>query len=264
VTQAPVVARSRSPLLFVSLVLVLSVPFWLIGAKYRVELLPGLPLGAIMVACPMVAALILVARESGRAGVVAHLRRSFDYQRIVLKAWYVPIVLLCPTVAVLSYGVMRLLGMPLPAPQLSLTTAVVLFVLFFASGVGEESGWSGYLIDPLQQRLSALVASIVLGLVWAAWHLIPLVQVGRAPDWIAWWCLGTVSLRILHTWLYNNTGKSVFGAVLFHAMNNVSWQLFPNSGSHYDPRINGLIVSAIAALVTLAWGARTLTGRHAK
>jgi hypothetical protein len=260
----PVAARGRSPLLFVLLVFVLSVPFLLISAKYRVELLPGLPLGALMVVCPLAAALILVARESGRAGVIAHLRRSFDYQRIVARMWYLPIVLLCPAFAILSYGVMRLLGMPVPAPQLSVTTAVAVFVLFFVSAIGEESGWSGYLIDPLQERWGAVPASVVLGLVWAAWHLTPLLQVGRAPDWIAWWCLGTVLLRVLHTWLYNNTGKSVFGAILFHAMSNVSWQLFPNSGSHYDPRINGLIVSAIAVLVTFVWGARTLTGRPAR
>lgn len=256
--------RSRSPLLFVLLVFALSIPFWLVGARFRIELLPGLPLGAIMVVCPLAAAAILVARERGSAGVIAHLQRSFDYRRIAARIWYLPILLLCPAVAVLSYAVMRLLGMPLPVPQLSWTTAVALFVLFFVGAVGEELGWSGYLIDPLQERLGALWASIGLGLVWAVWHSVPLLQVGRAPDWIAWWCLGTVSLRVLHTWLYNNTGKSVFGQILFHAMNNVSWQMFPNSGSHYDPRINGLIVSAIAVLVTLTWGARTLTGREAK
>lgn len=51
-------------------------------------------------------------------------------------------------------------------------------------------------------------------------------------------------------------------ARLFHAMTNVSWQLFPNNGSHYDPRITGLIVTAVAALVALQWGARTLAGRR--
>lgn len=262
--REPVAGHSRSPLLFVLLVLGLSVPFWLLGAKYRIELLPGLPLGAIMVVCPMAAALILVARESGRSGAIAHLRRSFDYRRIDSKIWYLPLLLLCPAVAVLSYGVMLVLGTPLPVPHVALTTAALLFMIFLAGAVGEESGWSGYLIDPLQARLGALPAGIVLGLVWAVWHLITLLQAGRTPHWIAWWCLGTVSLRVLHTWLYNNTGKSVFGAALFHAMNNVSWQLFPNSGSHYDPRINGLIVSVIAIFVAFVWGARTLAGRQVK
>lgn len=243
--------HERSPLLFIVLVFLLSIPFWVIGARYHVELLPGLPLSAIMVICPLAAALILIARASGSAGVLAHLKRSFDYPRIQNKVWYIPIVLLQPAVALLSNGVMRMLGMPLPTPQLALTTALVLFVLFFISAIGEESGWSGYLIDPLQERWGALNASIVLGMVWAVWHVLPLVQVGRAPSWIA-----------CNTWLYNNTARSIFGAILFHAMTNLSWQLFPNDGSHYDPRLTGLIVTTVAVLVVLRWGARTLAARE--
>ena len=60
------------------------------------------------------------------------------------------------------------------------------------------------------------------------------------------------------TWLYNNTGKSVFGAVLYHDVSNVSWQLFPNYGSHWDPRITGLILAFAAAIVIVIWGPRTL------
>lgn len=261
-TRAPG-ADERSPLLFIALVFALSIPLWLLGARYPIELLPGLPLGAIMVVCPLTAALILIARAGGRAGVVAHLKRSFDYSRIRSKVWYIPIVLLQPAVALLSYGVMRLLGMPLPTPRLSLITVLLLFALFFISALGEESGWSGYLIDPLQKRWGALNASILLGLVWAAWHVVPLVQASRASDWIAWWALGTVATRVLHTWLYNNTGKSVFGAIVFHATTNVSWQLFPNNGSHYDPRITALVLTFIAVLVTFRWSARTLAGAEA-
>jgi uncharacterized protein len=264
VKQLPDISGQRSPLLFVGIVFALSLPLWLLGAKYRIEILPGLPLGAIMVVCPLAAALILVARDGGRTGALAHLARSFDCRRIARRRWYLPIVLLRPAIAVLSYALMRILGMPLPPLQLSLVAVVAMFVLFFVGALCEESGWSGYLIDPLQARWGAFGASIVLGIVWAVWHWVPLVQVGRAPDWIAWWTLGTVSTRVLHTWLYNNTGKSVFGAIVFHTMTNVSWQLFPNNGSHYDPRFNALIVTAIATLVVLYWGARTLTGKETK
>jgi hypothetical protein len=69
---------------------------------------------------------------------------------------------------------------------------------------------------------------------------------------------GTVATRVLYTWLYNNTGKSVFGAALYLASSKASWQLFPNNGSHYDPRITGLIVAFTAVLVTVVWGPRTL------
>jgi membrane protease YdiL (CAAX protease family) len=264
VTAVSTTSEPRSPLLVVLVVFALSFPLWLLSARYRIEILPGLPLGAIAVVCPLAAALILVARERGRPGLVAHLARSFDCRRIGRKQWYVPIVLLQPAIAVASYGFMRVAGMPVPPPRLSVLVAVALFVLFFISAVGEESGWSGYLIDPLQQRWGALRASLILGAVWAVWHWLSLLHVGREWDWIGWWTLGTVSTRVLHTWLYNNTGKSVFGAILFHAMTNVSWQLFPINGSHYDPRITGIIVTAVAAFVTLRWGPRTLAGKEAK
>ena len=76
----------------------------------------------------------------------------------------------------------------------------------------------------------------------------PLVQAHRSAAWIAWWSLNTVALRVLIVWLYNNTGKSVFAAALFHAFANVSGVTFSN---YYDPRITGLIVAFAAAIVTV-------------
>jgi hypothetical protein len=56
----------------------------------------------------------------------------------------------------------------------------------------------------------------------AIWHGVPLVQASQSPAWIAWWCLYTVAARILIVWLYNNAGKSVFAAAVFHAMMNLT------------------------------------------
>ncbi len=57
-------------------------------------------------------------------------------------------------------------------------------------------------------------------------------------------------------WLYNHTGKSVFVAALFHAMINLTWQLFPIDGSYYDPRVTGLIAAGVALLVAVSWARR--------
>jgi membrane protease YdiL (CAAX protease family) len=195
------------------------------------------------------------------AGVIELLKRSFDYQRINGKVWYVPIILLTPGVAVLSYALMRWIGLPLPVPRFPALQALVMFVAFFVAALGEELGWSGYVIDPMQERSTALQAAIVLGLVWAVWHALPLMDADRSRRWIAWWSLGTVASRVLMTWLYNNTGKSVFAVALYHDISNLSWQLFPNSGSHWDPRIHGLIIAFAAAIVTVVWGPQTLA-RH--
>ena len=212
-----------------------------------------------MFLCPVTAALIFVYRENKTPGVTQLLRRSFDYKRIKAKLWYAPIVLLKPGVMVLSFGLMRLMGVPLPTPQFTVLAVLAMFLAFFIAALGEELGWSGYVIDPMQDRWGALQAGVLLGLVWAAWHIVPLVQAHRSPAWIAWWCLSTVATRVLMVWLYDNTGKSVFATALFHTMSNLSWQLFPIHGSYYDPRVTGLIEAFAAAIVTVVWGPRTLT-----
>lgn len=253
-----IVSRSRSPLKFFLLVFALSIPFQLIGTVTSRQLLPGIQMSSLMLVCPAMAAAILVYKENKIPGVIELLKRSFDYKRIRAKIWYTPILLLMPGVAVLTYGLMHSLDLPLTAPRFQFFGALVLFLVLFVAALAEELGWSGYAIDPMQDRWNALQAGILLGLVWAAWHVVPLVQANRAAAWIAWWCLYTVAGRVLLTWLYNNTGKSVFAAALYHAMMNISWQLFPSHGSHWDPRITGLIVVFAAVIVTVLWGPRTL------
>ena len=256
----PSAPRRRSPLAFVALLLALSVPFWLVGAAAERQLLPGLPVGALMALCPAVAASILVYLEAETAGVTALLQRAFDHERIRDKLWYAPILLLMPAMTAVAYGVMRVAGLSLPAPRFPVLAVPLLFLAFLVTGVTEELGWSGYVTDALQVRWSALRTGVLIGLVWAAWHVVVLLQAHRPPAWITAWAVGTVALRVLTVWLYNNTGKSVFAASLFHAMQNVSWQLFPNGGSHWDPRFTAPVFALTAAIVTAVWGRRTLTG----
>ena len=248
---------TRSPLTFFVLVFILSIPFWVMGAFMEVQLLPALPVSALAVVCPAAAAFMLVYRENGSAGVKALLKRALDYKKIRVL-WYAPILLLIPGATGLSYALMRMMGMPLPPPQFLFVPALAMFVMFFFGAIGEELGWSGYATDPMQERWGALQASLVLGLVWAAWHVIPLIQAHRSFAWIAWWSFDAVALRVLVVWLYNNTSKSVFAAILFHAVRNLTWQFFPEYGSHWDPRIVGPITAFAAAIVTIVWGPRTL------
>lgn len=255
--NGPYTVTTRSPTKFFLLIFALSIPFWFAGAATRRQLLPRLPVAALMFVCPATAALILVHGESGTVGMIALLKRSFDYKRIRAKIWYAPIIFLMPGVYVSSYLLMLLMGTPLPTPQLPVLATIVMLLLFFVGALGEEMGWSGYVIDPMQERWGALGAGILVGLVWAAWHIVPLLEAHRSPPWIAWWCFFTVAFRVLIVWLYN-TGKSVFAAAVCHDTNNVSWQLFPIHGSYYDPRVASLIVTFVAVLVTAIWGPRTL------
>jgi hypothetical protein len=250
----------KNPILnFFALVAVLSVPFYLVGAVAGFTLLPGLPVSSLAAFCPVMAAVILTYGASQRAGVVALLKRSFDFRRIDRKVWYVPVVFLMPAVMALSFAIIRLSGVALPVPEIDFLPAFVLLAAFFLAALGEELGWCGYAIDPMQAKWGALRAAILLGLFWVFWHYVPLFQAGRSVVWIAWWSIGSVAQRIIIVWLYNNTGKSVFAAAFFHMTINLTWQLFPVNGSYYDPVITSLILVCVATIVVAIWSARSLS-----
>jgi membrane protease YdiL (CAAX protease family) len=251
-------SHGKSPLKFFLLVFALSIPFWLVGALTNFQFLPAIPVSALALLCAVGAASILVHHQNGLVGVEELLKRSFDFKRVKAKVWYLPTILLMPCIMVLSYVAMRLMGVQLPALQLSLLTTLTLFALFFIAAIAEELGWMGYAIDPLQERFGALRGALILGVVWAVWHFIPLLEAHRSLEFIGWWSLGTVTSRVIMVWLYNNTGRSVFVAVLFHTMINLSYFMFPISGSYYDPRVTGLISAAVVVLLVIIWGPRTL------
>jgi membrane protease YdiL (CAAX protease family) len=151
----------------------------------------------------------------------------------------------------------------MPTLRFPILAAVGAFLGFFVAAEFEELGWSGYALDPMQARWNALQASIVLGLVWAVFHCVPLVQHGRSAGWIAWWALSTVAFRVVITWIYNNTGKSVFAAAMAHAMMNLVWigpfqDFGPGGYPYHAMRISALLMAVVAVIVTVAWGPRTL------
>ena len=253
-------ARGSTLVKFIALVFAFSMPLWLLGGVTDLQLMPGLSDNALAGFAPVAAALVLVHLNKKSAGMLALLKRSFDFKRIQDKRWLVPVLFLMPAVSLAVYGLMRWMDTPLPAAQFHLIPARLMFIAFFVGALGEELGWSGYALDPMQARWGALGASVLLGLVGILWHLTPLQMMSRPPIWIAWWCLYALTFRIFAVWLYNNTGKSVFAAALFHATVNFAYIGFPVYGSHFDMRLASLLMAGAALLVIACWGPKTLTG----
>lgn len=256
------VPSGKTTVVFFILAFILSIPFLVIGSITGIQLLPGLPIAAFSTICPMLAALILAYWENKGAGVAELLKRAFDYKRIKVKIWYIPILLLMPFVMILSFCVIRLTGTPIPSPMIEVLITLILCVVFFIGALGEELGWSGYVIDPMQNRMGALLAGTILGLVWAVYHYIGLGQAHRSMEWIAWWSLGTIEMRVILVWIYNNTGKSVFATSLFHMTINVTWQLFPINGSYYDPRITSLILTLVTIIIIVLYNPQSFARKR--
>lgn len=258
------VSKSRSLLTFIALLFGLSIPLWVIGAKYDVQLFPGFKLFQLPLAMPAVAALILIYRESGKGGVLALLKRTYDVRKIKPKIWYLPILLIYPSIAFLGYWILRLSGASIPAPQFSLAILLGYSTVFLMT-FGEELGLTGYAIDPLQQRYSALTSGILIGLIQAGYHIPGFIISGYYSfDWIFWHVLYTMVGRVLFVWVYNNAGKSLFSMALFHWTFGLYTILWPVTNLQeappvYDPRIAAFISISYVAMVTFLWGSKTLT-----
>jgi membrane protease YdiL (CAAX protease family) len=263
-------SSNKSPLKFFLLVFALTIPLWIIETMVEVK---GLPLDVpitdfIATFIPLIAACILVYKEEGTIGVKNLLKRIFDFSKIKQKIWYLPVIFLMPIIYLLIYGVMQLFRLPLPVGvEIPFLNNALIFVIIFISAMvgamGEEVGWSGYAVDALQERWSALTTAIPIGLVWAVWHYPSIIQQGHGLIWILWATLGTVAMRILIVWLYNNTGKSVFVCILFHTLANMGRILFPKNQTHNPlvdyPDIHYSIIAIASVIVIFLWGSKTLT-----
>ncbi|MDO3412712.1 CPBP family intramembrane metalloprotease [Saccharibacillus sp. CPCC 101409] len=259
--KRPFETKRGTPGIFFAAVIGLSLPFWLLGEWMAVQLLPGLPIDALMVVCPAAAALILTGRQQGGRSAIRLLRAGLDMKSVRPKAWYLPIFLIMPFVSLCAFFWLRISGTDVPAPQFTAIQFFSYLLLFFAGAWCEEIGWTGYATDLLADRFGAFGTGLALGLFSVAYHLIPLVQVGRSAEWIFFWSLGTVALRVLIVWLYLNSGRSLLSAVLFHMTINVCWQLFPVNGSYYSPAVTAILLGAAALGITAVYGPRTLM-RH--
>ncbi|MFM9910781.1 MAG: CPBP family intramembrane glutamic endopeptidase [Chitinophagaceae bacterium] len=256
-----ILPKNKSHFKFFLLVLMLSVPFWILGvlAPDTTKILPiNLPISALMTFCPLLAAVMLVYKRQKMQGVKELLKQSFDFKKINNKKWYVPIVFLLPTIALLSYWYVKFTGALLPLPALSLLSICIFFIVYFIGAIGEEIGWSGYIINPMQNKYGALKASIIVGIIWAVWHIIPYYQAHQTTTWIIWQCISTVLLRIIMVWIFNNAGKSVFAMVLFHTMINISPYLIPNYGAHYNPFIFCMLLMIVVIIIVFCCDAKTL------
>jgi uncharacterized protein len=247
---------------FFILVFVLSVPFYILGATgAKLPGLPFLPASALMGFVPAIAALIIVHRQRGSEGAVAFLKSTFLYERNRGAGWILVAFLFMPVVRVLEFGVLRLTGSGVPNPQIEPIQAIFYFIAFFTAAIGEELGWQGYAYPGLRTSQTVLGSALILGIVWALWHLIPFVEMGRSTSWIFWHLLGTVLLRFIIVWLFENTGQSIFIAVMFHTMINLSLALFPVAGSFYDPFVTFLISTFAVIAIFVCWRPKVKLGK---
>jgi membrane protease YdiL (CAAX protease family) len=223
---------------------------------------------SILFSGPLLAAVIVLAFESGKKGVRDLWHRSTHWR--IGWRWY-GIMLAIILLISLPAFIVGLVRGPLPTAS-QVWTILIWFVpvfiyTFFASGL-EEPGWRGYALPNLQTRHSAKKASAILAVIWGIWHWPVFIPVytsaldspGGVPQAVitlliqlTLYILGSMwSGALIYTWLYNRTG-SVFLCILFHTLHNNAWtylaMLFPSTTSIIP--ILGMISEWIVAIALM-------------
>jgi membrane protease YdiL (CAAX protease family) len=262
-STAPAASDDRSVAPFFLLLFGLCLPIWIVGAVVDVELFPGFKLFQAGLAMPMIASLVLTYRERRWAGVAALLRRTLDVGKIKPRVWLLPIFLVYPSLGFINYLIVRAAGTSIPSPTFSVVGFLgycTVFVMAFA----EELGLSGFAIDRMQERHSALATGVLLGVAWAGYHIPGFIISGYyAAGWIFWHATYTVATRVLFVWIYNNSGRSLFSMALCHWTFGLFWSLWPQDNLQkavpfYNPAITATAAIVYVLMVVYLWGPHTL------
>jgi membrane protease YdiL (CAAX protease family) len=143
-------------------------------------------------------------------------------------------------------------------PSASLLIFILPFFIFDALTNGEEMGWRGYVLPRLQAKHSALVSSLILGVVWAFWHIPKFLMPGNTSSF-GLFMVKILAEAIFYTWLYNNTGGSLLLTTIFHAAGNTAGAFLPMANTVSGENLNVLVI-AIALEILIAAGIVTFTG----
>ena len=185
---------------------------------------------------PTVAAFVMTGMIEGRAGMRRLLRRYVQWR--VKFRWYLFVLLVIPASEVL--GAIVLPGVaasyqPLTSAMLAAYPLAFLTTFLLGGPLGEEPGWRGFALPRLQALHGPLAGSLILGVLWALWHL-PLFWSGvwTPPTVanIAMFIVMITLLTVVMTWVFNNAAGSLLMTMLMHASfntfaNKILAPLFP-------------------------------------
>jgi membrane protease YdiL (CAAX protease family) len=197
------------------------------------------PLFFLAVYAPAIAALSLVTRNGGIAGLRRFLGRALLWR--CGAAWYVFLIIGIPLIFI-SGSALRgnLFGEPFPFA--SLQALLVALGLAAIKGPVEEFGWRGLALPLLQRKFAPIWAGLILGAIWGLWHLPAFLLGGtQQSEWsFTAFFAGCLAISVIATALFNRSHGSILLSAFFHF--SLMNPIFPDA-QPYDTYL--LIVAAV-------------------
>jgi membrane protease YdiL (CAAX protease family) len=205
---------------------------------------------------PGIVAVLLTARAEGAAGVRALLAPLFKWE--VGARWYLFALLFMAAIKLSVALVLRVTTGDWPRfgdTPIYLMLAATLISTVILGQSGEEVGWRGYALPRLATRLGLGPASLILGVIWAVWHLPLFFIPGTSTTGQSFplYLLQVIALSVALAWLWWHTGGSLLLTMLLHAAVNNTRDIVPSAVEGADAAF-GLSTSRAAWLtVLLLW-----------
>jgi len=211
---------------------------------------------------PSLVAIILTRIRQGTEGLKSLLKRCFQF-RLGL-GWYLAIIIVVLLGSAGQLIIHSLLGNSFDF-SLYLAQLSSFIPLIIIGPISEELGWRGYLLSKLQLKWNALVSSVLIGIVWAFWHLPLFFLIGTSQHELhlpfMGFLVGTIAVSIIFSWINNNTNNSIWAAILLHWLYTYAAQV-NSTGVTRSPEYNWLEYLPyvlIAIVVVVIWKPKNLS-----
>jgi membrane protease YdiL (CAAX protease family) len=174
---------------------------------------------------PFIAAVIVIWTSKGKTELRKWFLRIFRFRIPILLylagAFFLPI-----GIGVLQYILYIVLG---GESDFSNAIPWYLYLLYLIptallTGGNEEPGWRGFALPALLERGHPVIATLILGVIHAAWHL-PLMS--HYNTTFGWYLFNILPLTFIFNWVYLKSRESIFPVMLFHAGTNVIGSFIP-------------------------------------
>jgi membrane protease YdiL (CAAX protease family) len=206
---------------------------------------------------PALAAVIVTRTADGKTGVQNLLKGLLRWR--VGLVWYIVVLLGALMLLITAKSITELLGLSatVPTQPVDLSPYVVLgFAVNFFATTCEEIGWRGFALPRLQKRHSAFIATLIVGTLWAFWHLPIVFLVGNPmAEYPFLWFILIVTNAFIYTWIYNSTQGSLLLVALLHGSLNI----FGAFISGVSPIADVLLNCGVAIILITVWGKANLS-----
>ncbi|MFC8826601.1 CPBP family intramembrane glutamic endopeptidase [Streptomyces sp. NPDC057137] len=222
------------------------------GSGQILGVLPGAYLG------PICSALLITSLTEGRQGL-----RNWRARMTKLRVgwqWYLLVMVSVPAALTLASAALTDTAPVLPGAMVFAMYLPGLLVQMITTGLAEEPGWREFAMPRMQNRYGPLVATLVVGVLWGAWHL-PLFLTdwggGRHdPMSVVEFMVTALAFSAVMTWVFNRSGESMPLVMLLHtSVNNffsMAWaDMFPTLTDKQGSQAF-LMAAVTAALIVLA------------